>query len=166
MNEELSQLLPPLLPALRRFAYSLTGNRADADDLLQSTVERLLSRDLPEDVELAKWAFRVCRNMWIDEYRARKIRQNAAQLPELEEPTEDGANRIYNEITLKQVNTAMDKLPDDQRSILALVAVQGMSYKEVAETLSIPMGTVMSRLARARVALSQFLNASGTEISL
>jgi RNA polymerase sigma factor (sigma-70 family) len=162
MKEELTQLLP----ALRRFAYSLTGARADADDLLQNTIERLLSREMPENVELIKWAFRVCRNIWIDEYRARKIRHNAAQLPELEEPTEDGTNRIYNEITLKQVNTAMEKLPDDQRSILALIAIQGMSYKEVAETLGIPIGTVMSRLARARIALSQFLNSSATEISL
>jgi RNA polymerase sigma factor (sigma-70 family) len=162
MKEELTQLLP----ALRRFAYSLTGARADADDLLQNTIERLLSREMPENVELIKWAFRVCRNIWIDDYRARKIRHNAAQLPELEEPTEDGANRIYNEITLKQVNTAMEKLPDDQRSILALIAMQGMSYKEVAETLGIPIGTVMSRLARARIALSQFLNSSAAEISL
>lgn len=157
--------LTALMPMLRRFAYSLTGSPHDADDLLQNTIERLLSKGVPEDVELAKWAFRVCRNIWIDEYRARKIRNNAAQLPELEEPTVDGENVIYNEITLGEVNNAMDKLPDDQRSIIALVAVQGMSYKEVAETLSIPMGTVMSRLARARVALSQFLNSSAAEIS-
>jgi RNA polymerase sigma factor (sigma-70 family) len=157
--------LTTLLPALRRFAYSLTGSAQDADDLLQNTVERILSRDLPNDVELVKWAFRICRNIWIDEYRARKIRHNAAQLPELEEPTVDGANTIYNQITLGQVNAAMNKLPDDQRSILALVAVQGMSYKEVAETLSIPIGTVMSRLARARVALSRFLNSSPGEIN-
>ena len=157
--------LTALMPALRRFAYSLTGSATDADDLLQNTIERILSRGVAEDVELAKWAFRVCRNIWIDEYRARKIRYNAAQLPELEEPTVDGQNIIYNQITLGQVNTAMDQLPDDQRSILALVAVQGMSYKEVAETLSIPMGTVMSRLARARVALSQFLNSSAAEIN-
>ena len=157
--------LTVLMPMLRRFAYSLTGSPHDADDLLQNTIERLLSKGVPEDVELAKWAFRVCRNIWIDEYRARKIRNNAAQLPELEEPTIDGENIIYNEITLGEVNNAMDKLPDDQRSIIALVAVQGMSYKEVAETLSIPMGTVMSRLARARIALSQFLNSSAAEIS-
>lgn len=157
--------LTVLMPMLRRFAYSLTGSPHDADDLLQNTIERLLSKGVPEEVELAKWAFRVCRNIWIDEYRARKIRNNAAQLPELEEPTVDGENVIYNEITLGEVNNAMDKLPDDQRSIIALVAVQGMSYKEVAETLSIPMGTVMSRLARARIALSQFLNSSAAEIS-
>ena len=153
MREELTALVP----VLRRFAFSLTGSRADADDLLQNTLERLLSRGLPEDVELVKWAFRVCRNIWIDEYRARKIRQNAAQLPELEEPSFDGEHVVCEQITLGEVNTAMARLPDDQRSILALVAVQGMSYKEVADTLSIPLGTVMSRLARARVALHQCL---------
>lgn len=153
MKEQLTQLVP----MLRRFAFSLTGSRHDADDLLQNTLERLLSRGVPEDVELAKWAFRVCRNIWIDEYRARKVRQNAAQLPELEEPTFDGEQEVCAQISLREVNTAMAKLPDDQRSILALVAVQGMSYKEVADTLSIPLGTVMSRLARARVALHQYL---------
>jgi len=155
--------LTALVPMLRRFAFSLTGSRHDGDDLLQNTLERLLSRGVPEDVELAKWAFRVCRNIWIDEYRARKIRQNAAQLPELEEPTIDGEQEACAQISLREVNTAMDKLPDDQRSILALVAVQGMSYKEVADTLSIPLGTVMSRLARARVALHNYLHSPKAE---
>lgn len=157
MRDELTLLAP----ALRRFAYSLTGAAHDADDLLQNTLERLLSRGVPEDVELAKWAFRVCRNIWIDEYRARKVRQrNVYSLEETEEPAIDGSQAIYDEITLRQVDAAMDKLPDDQRSIMALVALQGMSYKEVAETLGIPAGTVMSRLARARVALAGFLNPS------
>lgn len=155
MRDELTRLAP----ALRRFAYSLTGAAHDADDLLQNTLERLLSRGVPDDVELAKWAFRVCRNIWIDEYRARKVRQrNVYPLEETEEPAIDGTQAIYDEITLREVDAAMDKLPDDQRSIMALVALQGMSYKEVAETLGIPAGTVMSRLARARVALAGFLN--------
>ncbi|MGV8837915.1 RNA polymerase sigma factor, partial [Cellvibrio sp.] len=131
----------------------------DADDLVQKRLERLLSGDMPGDVEVAKWAFRVCRNIWIDEYRARKIRQrNAYSLEETEEPSVDGEQAIYDQITLGEVDAAMDKLPDDQRSIMALVALQGMSYKEVAETLGIPAGTVMSRLARARIALANFLN--------
>jgi RNA polymerase sigma factor (sigma-70 family) len=161
---DMKQELTHLLPMIRRFAYSLTGSAHDADDLLQNTVERILSRGVPEDVELAKWAFRVCRNLWIDEYRARKVRNNATQLPELEEPVIDGEHMVYQEITLREVSSAMDKLPDDQRSILALIAVQGMSYKEVAETLSIPMGTVMSRLARARVALHDYLNKPHAEV--
>ncbi len=161
--ELLKQELTRIAPMLRRFAYSLTGSAADADDLLQNTLERLLSREIPEDVELVKWAFRVCRNLWIDEYRARKVRQkNVYSLDDTEEPAVDGEQAIHDQITLAQVDAAMDKLPDEQRSIMALVAVQGMSYKEVAETLGIPAGTVMSRLARARVALAGFLNpASG-----
>jgi RNA polymerase sigma-70 factor (ECF subfamily) len=159
MKEELTLLAP----MLRRFAYSLTGSAPDADDLLQNTLERLLSRDVPQDVELAKWAFRICRNIWIDEYRARKVRQrNVYSLEDAEEPAVDGAQAIYDQIALAEVDAAMNKLPDDQRSVIALIAVQGMSYKEVAETLGIPTGTVMSRLARARVALANFLNATST----
>ena len=155
-----------LMPAIRRFAYSLTGSRHDADDLLQNTIERVLTRGVPADVELVKWAFRVCRNLWIDEYRARKVRHSDQLADELlNEQAIDGEKIICDHITLHQVNHAMDQLPDDQRAILALVAVQGMSYKEVAETLSIPMGTVMSRLARARVALSEFLKTSALEMS-
>lgn len=155
MREELARLAP----MLRRFAYSLTGSAQDADDLLQNTLERLLTRGIPADIEPAKWAFRVCRNIWIDEYRARKIRQhNAYSLEDTEEPAVDGEQSIHDQISLSEVDAAMNKLPDDQRTIMALVALQGMSYKEVAETLGIPTGTVMSRLARARIALANFLN--------
>lgn len=152
---------------LRRFAYSLTGSTADADDLLQNTLERLLNREIPAGVEPVKWAFRVCRNLWIDEYRARKVRQkNVYSLDDTEEPSVDGEQAIHNQITLTQIDAAMNQLPDEQRSIMALVAVQGMSYKEVAETLGIPAGTVMSRLARARVALANFLNPASGPASL
>lgn len=157
MRDEITKVLP----ALRRFAYSLTGSMPDADDLLQNTVERLLTRDMPAGVELAKWSFRVCRNLWIDEYRASKVRHAAAHSPELlDEQIVDGERSIYKEIELSQVNSAMASLSEDQRAILSLVAVQGLSYKEVAETLDIPTGTVMSRLARARTALCQYLNES------
>lgn len=162
MKEELTSLVP----MIRRFAYSLTGSMADADDLLQATVERVLTRQVPDDVDLTKWVFRVCRNLWIDEYRSRKVRQEAAQRPELrDDQIVDGDKAMASEIELDRVNRAMDRLPDEQRSILALVAVQGMSYKEVAATLEIPMGTVMSRLARARAALCDLLQASPARIS-
>lgn len=158
-HDQLKQELTRIAPALRRFAYSLTGSAADADDLLQNTLERLLSKAIPDDVELAKWAFRICRNLWIDEYRASKVRQkNVYSLDDTEEPATDGEQVIHDQITLSQVDAAMNQLPDEQRTIMALVAVQGLSYKEVAETLGIPQGTVMSRLARARVALVKFLN--------
>lgn len=155
----MQQQLKQLLPGLRRFAYSLTGTVPDADDLLQSTVEKLLQRAPPEGVELAPWAFRICRNLWIDECRARKVRQDATQKPELTDGQwVDGERATTSQIELEQVNEAMSRLPDGQREIIALVALQGLSYQEVAETLELPKGTVMSRLARARMALSDLLN--------
>lgn len=166
-HDELKQELTRLAPMLRRFAYSLTGSAADADDLLQNTLERLLSREIPADIELTKWAFRICRNLWIDEYRARKVRQkNVYSLDDTEEPAVDGEQAIHDQISLAQIDAAMNKLPDDQRSVIALVAVQGMSYKEVAETLGIPTGTVMSRLARARAALINFLHPASETVSV
>ena len=114
---------------------------------------------MPENVELNKWMFRVCRNLWIDEFRSRKVRQTAAQSPELSSgQIIDDEKRQNDKISLQEVNNAMAILPDEQRSILSLVAIQGMSYKEVSETLEIPIGTVMSRLSRARISLSQCLN--------
>lgn len=156
MHHELMQLLP----GLRRFAYSLTGSVPEADDLLQGTVEKLLRRAPPDGVGLDRWAFRVCRNLWIDECRARKVRQEAAQKPELSEgQVVDGERKTASQIHLGQVNAAMAKLPDGQREIIALVAIQGLSYQAVSDALEIPRGTVMSRLARARAALSAMLNA-------
>ncbi|MEP4891312.1 MAG: RNA polymerase sigma factor [Aliiglaciecola sp.] len=149
MNESFENIIP----MLRRFAYSLTGSSADADDLVQATFERILSKGVPDDVETLKWAFKVCRNVWIDEYRSRKVRQNATQVPELQEQTEEHHKQQEQheaQELLTTVNSAMDTLPTDQRSILSLVALQGMSYKDVASTMEIPVGTVMSRLSRAR----------------
>lgn len=153
--------LMTMLPALRRFAYSLTHSVPDADDLVQNTIERVLTRVMPEDVEIAKWTFRICRNLWIDEYRAEKVRKEAAHKPELHQrQTFEGEQQIMREMDLTAVGKAMQQLPDDQLVVLSMVAVQGCSYKEVAEALDIPLGTVMSRLARARIGLNEIVNAS------
>ena len=71
------QELIGILQSLRQFALALSGSRQDADDLLQATAERLLTKDVPKDVNLKKWAFRLCKNIYIDDYRARKVRLNA-----------------------------------------------------------------------------------------
>ena len=150
MNESFENIIP----MLRRFAYSLTGSNADADDLVQATFEKILTKGLPDDVEILKWAFKVCRNVWIDEYRSRKVRQNATQAPELQEQAVAEQQKQYeSKELLTSVNSAMKTLPHDQRSILSLVALQGMAYKDVAAILEIPIGTVMSRLSRARNSL-------------
>ena len=150
MNESFENIIP----MLRRFAYSLTGSNTDADDLVQATFEKILIKGLPNDVEILKWAFKVCRNVWIDEYRTRKVRLNATQAPELQEQAvAEQQNQYESQELLTTVNIAMNTLPQDQRSILSLVALQGMAYKDVATILEIPIGTVMSRLSRARNSL-------------
>lgn len=151
-----------LLPRLRRFAYALTGARHDADDLLQTTVERLLKRGLPEGAHLGKWAHRVCRNIWIDEIRARRVRSSAADHDvHPGAMSEDGERVVMDKIMLKDVHEAMTALPDDQRAALALVALEGCSYAEAANTLSVPVGTIMSRVARARRSLATAVTRHG-----
>lgn len=155
-NEILSEL-----PRLRRFAVSLTGNRPDADDLLQMTVERLLSRPIPEGTHLLKWSFRICRNLWIDEIRSRKVR-NPVDVEEVAPVlhSEDGERTVMNKLTLVDVDKAMRALPIEQREVISLVAVEGLSYSEASEVLDVPIGTIMSRVSRARRNLSKLLNSN------
>ena len=119
MKEEVTELVP----SLRKFAFSLTGNIHDADDLLQNTIEKLLTKPLPQDATLMAWAFRVCRNLWIDEYRAQKVRTSAAVSPELQAKDEAHLDEaLSGGITLKQVSKAMGELPPEQRETLSLIA--------------------------------------------
>ena len=146
------------LPRLRRFARSLTGNGQDGDDLMQTTVERALQRGWPKGVEPLAWLFKVCKNLWIDELRARAVRVKAAQTRELdEEPAISGEEVVHAELGLRAVERALETLPPEQRAVLVLVAVEGLSYREAADVLDTPIGTVMSRLARARGALAERL---------
>lgn len=143
-----------ILPGLRRFALCLAGNPADGDDLLQSTVERILERGLPDGAELMPWSVRVCRNLWIDEVRARKVRRSAAEDPALaRDQVVSGDADMTAKLTLHEVGAALAALPEEQRVVLELVAVEGFAYREAAAALEIPIGTVMSRLARARAQL-------------
>lgn len=154
---ELRATLLELLPQLRRFARSLTGDQHDGDDLMQSTLERALEKRIPQDAVPRAWLFRVCKNLFVDERRAHAVRARAAQTPELaEEPAISGEQVAIGELTLREVDRAMARLPEEQRLVLSLVTVEGMSYREAAEVLEIPTGTVMSRLARARAALAGF----------
>ncbi len=148
------------LPAVRRYAYSLTGSMADADDLLQSTVERVLKKPPPDGVAAAAWMFRICRNVWIDEYRARQTRDKHSQDPIAQAEAVEPESALEAHMALTEVDEAMNKLSDEQRELIGLVAVEGLSYKEIAATLAIPIGTVMSRIARARSALHTYLHAA------
>ena len=150
------------LPQLRRFAHSLAGNRHDGDDLMQTTVERVLERGVPAGVGMRPWMFKICKNLWIDDRRAYAVRVRAASLPELaDERVVSGEDVALGELTLREVERAMAALPDEQRLVLSLVAVEGLAYREAAEVLDAPIGTVMSRLARARAALARALGDGG-----
>ncbi|MDA9848265.1 RNA polymerase sigma factor [Luminiphilus sp.] len=143
------------LTGLKRFCSSLTGDLHDADDLLQLTVERVLERGMPEDAHAGKWAYRVCRNLWLDELRAREVRSRYAKAEvagngDLGVSDAGGLERLE----FERVDQAINTLPEEQRTVLLLVAVEGRSYAEVAELLDIPIGTVMSRVARARRSLA------------
>ena len=158
--------LTAVLPDIRRFAYSLTGARADADDLLQSTVERILEKGAPEDADMRKWSYRVAKNIWIDEIRSRRVRTRAVSEGKVEQEDRlDGERVVLGAISLAEVNRAMELLPDDQRAALSLVAVEGLSYADAAETLDVPIGTVMSRISRARAALAGMFAAPMTPLA-
>ncbi|HEC00513.1 MAG TPA: RNA polymerase sigma factor [Sphingomonadales bacterium] len=157
-----------LLPRLRRYCYSLTGSAVDADDLLQNTVEKALSKydQFQQGTDLDRWMFRMCKNLWIDEWRSRRVRGHTIDpMDSQNEPWIDGETVQENKLGLRDVQTAMDKLHEEQRIIVFLIIVEGYSYKEAATFLSLPIGTVMSRLARARKALEQLLRAPEQDAS-
>jgi RNA polymerase sigma-70 factor (ECF subfamily) len=162
-RERFEEEMLALLPRLRRFARSLTRDQADADDLSQLSVERALkARDQWQPgTRLDAWMYRIMRNIWIDEARARARRaQTFAPEEEGLSVGDDGHEAIERNVEMSDVDRAMAKLPDEQREVIALVLVEGLAYKEAAEILEIPMGTLTSRLVRGRQALVQMLEAA------
>ena len=160
-TEQLQTGLIELLPELRRFAYSLTCDRDAADDLTQSALERALSKSSAWDSArpLKFWVFRIARNLWLDQLRAEKVRGNTEDIDDAEvNIADDNLATMHTTQELREVTDKMRELPEDQRLVLALVAVEGYSYKETAELLDIPVGTVMSRLSRARKTLIEHFN--------
>ncbi len=146
--------LVELLPRLRRFALSLTGNMDEADELVQAACERALSRQHQwrTGTRLDSWMFKIMHRMLIDDRKSMR-RRKLHILFEEERFTgilRDGMKKLEARLELKKVAGAMRQLSDNDRVILSLVCVDGMSYRDAAETLQIPPGTVMSRLARAR----------------
>lgn len=162
MASDFAQSLIVLLPRLRRFGLALTGSADAADDLVQAACERALRRrqDFLPGTRLDSWMFRIMQNLWIDNRRQHARRGGQ---PDDDEtlaglPGSDGRRATESAITLSRVLAAMDHLPDDQRAVLVAVCVEGLCYADAAALLDIPIGTVMSRLFRARRALSQTLD--------
>ena len=159
MPNDLRQALTAVLPRLRRFGLTLTGTASDADDLVQSTCERALryADQLRELTRLDAWLYGIMRNLWFDEIRHRKVRRHDNIDAASDVIGEDGQATADGRITLDAVRRVMSQLPTDYRVVLMLVCVDGLSYKAAAEVLGIPVGTIMSRLSRARQDLHERL---------
>jgi RNA polymerase sigma-70 factor (ECF subfamily) len=163
-NAAIKQQLLALIPRLRRFGYSLAGNMDDGDDLAQLALERALMRldQWTPGTRLDSWLFRIAQNAWIDEVRARKRRGATIDLEEAPELAgADGRTTANSRLDLAEVRQVIAALPEDQRNVLALVSIEGHSYQEAADMLGVPIGTVMSRLARARQAIAKELREKG-----
>jgi len=157
LTDDLGEQIVALLPRLRRFARTLTGSAHDADDLVQVAIERALSRSdqLRPDAPLAAWMFGILRNAWIDEARARNRRSRVFAPEELGEDVADPSGHQHADVI--SVQGAMARLPDEQREVVGLILIEGLSYREAAEIMNVPVGTVTSRLARGRDALQAML---------
>ena len=163
--ENIQEQIVALLPRLRRFARNLTRNPHDADDVVQIAVERALLRldQWRSDARLDSWLFKILRNAWIDEVRAR-ARQAKILLPE-EAGEQIGEATMEREIERWSAEAALTRLPEDQRLAVSLVLVEGLSYKDAAEVLEVPVGTLTSRLARGREALQEMLRLPEGDLS-
>jgi RNA polymerase sigma factor (sigma-70 family) len=152
--------LTQCLPRLRRFAHGLSRNASDADDLTQMTVERALASraQWQEGTKLDSWLYRIMRNLWIDTARSRARKARVESPPEAAETIGvDPRPGVEAAIDLARVMAAMSRLPDEQREVVALILVEGFGYREVAEMLDLPIGTVSSRLVRGRTALLEMV---------
>lgn len=161
MQADTKKELAALTPRLRRFAWSLTGSRDEGDDLVQSGLAKALaSLDRFEaGTRLDAWMFRILRTTWIDRLRARKRHATVTDPEAVAAVSDAGAGQRASEarMMLAKVRDAMRALPEEQREVLALVAIEGLPYRDAAETLGVPIGTVMSRLARARARLARMV---------
>ena len=157
---EFSERVNELIPRLRRYARALTGERAAADDLVQDTLERACSKLhlWRSGSDLRAWLFTIMHNVHVNQVRSRG---SAATLP-LDDDFPDAPVRATQSdlLELLDLEAALSRLPTAQREVLLLVALEHLSYQQTADALGIPIGTVMSRLARARERLRLMLDGS------
>ncbi len=152
------------LPRLRRFALSLTGAIDDADDLVQMALEKALKRisTYTPGTRMDSWMIKIAQNIWIDEKRAAVRRGDRVDVDEIVDfEGEDGRNTVERRAQMAEVIAAIADLPEAQRLVVAHVLVDGQSYAEAARHLDIPIGTLMSRLSRARRTLESRLLTDG-----
>jgi RNA polymerase sigma-70 factor (ECF subfamily) len=165
MNDMLRQV-EPLIPALRRYARALVRNPAAADDLVQDCLERAVSRwHQRRDADARAWLFTILHHLAINQFRRTAVRGTHVTIDETNE-NDFGQDAVQEQKLMYQdVLTKLARLPEDQRAVLLLVAVEDLSYSDAAKVLGVPIGTVMSRLSRAREKLQQEIDGTADAAS-
>jgi RNA polymerase sigma-70 factor (ECF subfamily) len=154
--DDLGVLIMPHIPRLRRYARALTGERSRADDLVQDTLERALRKFhlWRRGSDLRAWLFTIMHNVFVNQVRSADPTADAADVDDLTVVAVGGPADV---LDVMDLDAALRRLPDDHREILLLVGLEQLSYQETAAVLGVPMGTVMSRLSRARERLRRLM---------
>jgi len=154
-NAPLHAAMIALMPRLRRFAYGLCGSVHDADDLVQSAYARALERvdQWTEGTRLDSWLYRIVQSIHFNRHRSEKRHHDVLQRLDERDSSADVADTAHGQVALDRVRRCVWQLPEEQRACLLLVVVEGLSYQESADVLGIPVGTLTSRLSRARSTL-------------
>ncbi len=145
------------LPALRRFALSLTRNEDRADDLVQDSVERALRKaDYYEPgTNFRSWMFTLCRRLFLNDIRKQKSRGVAVELDDAPQSRVAEAPHQEHVAAFHELEESFQKLPENDKAVITMIAINGMKYEEAAEELGVPVGTIRSRLSRARARLKE-----------
>lgn len=161
-------MIEPLIPALRRYARMLSKDPFAADDLVQDCLERLFTRWhlRRPDEELKGWVFTILHNLAMNHFRRAARHGRSMPIDEVDEAALSRPAPQEDTVMHAQVLAAIDRLPDDHRSVFLLIAVEELSYAEAASVLDVPIGTVMSRLYRARMRLQRLLTDNATPPAL
>jgi RNA polymerase sigma-70 factor (ECF subfamily) len=163
MTSPIASELVALLPRLRRFAVVLCKSQVSADDLVQAACVRALAnaQSWTPGTRFDSWMFRILHNHWLDTMRRARTEGIVQEIDVAARIVgTDGESQMMRRFQLAEIRDAIDTLPDDQREVLLLVCIEDLSYREAAEILEVPVGTVMSRLARARRHLVELVEAA------
>jgi RNA polymerase sigma-70 factor (ECF subfamily) len=146
-----------LLPRLWRYGLVLSRQKHLAEDLVQATCVRALERagQFAAGTRLDRWLLSIMHSIWLNELRSQRVRQGQGFVDAEQELSFDGEHQAQEQVLAAQVIKRVNRLPEAQRETVFLAYVEGLSYKEIAEVLHIPVGTVMSRLAAARGKLAE-----------
>ncbi len=147
------------IPALRRYAFALLRNQEAADDLVQDCLERALQKQLLwlKGSSMRAWLFTIMHNIYVNQVKKQSRKPVTFSLDTYHDTHDISAGYAHSDSNISDIEKGLHQLPEEQRQVLLLVALEGFSYKEVSKILNIPMGTVMSRLSRARESVRSFM---------